>query len=851
MASLPTDQSHKRPLLSSPTHDESTSRPPHKKRIVSSRSTSPGATDQSDDQDDTADAFKEPLDVYRRDAISRQWKEYMRSSHRLLRQVETVEEKKVDSNQQLQTWQSHFNQLKTDLQRLLTDYSLERSKNQTMEYDIESILTDEWINECTENMNDSLKQGKKSMVVCAPELDNILKTWSSKRQHFTENFDLGCVVNQDLVKDYKKALSTWLEGQQSIGEANHQYRISKLKFLLLCEEVRLLKLRLGLSDQILHGTRRDLLNMENRMAMKESSVKQDIEPQHASSLDQATTPLSANDQGQMRTIMEHQQDPIVRAQKTLDQQLREIEVIKEQRISLKQQIMQLELDIKHIPESRTHKSPICRQLYHSRQYQRDKAQHIAGYVDELVQEVEDMRRHRRRLMDDMDSEQMTHIQSLEEQLGKLEYELTRIRGQRDELQCKIEMGKADSQDGRLASVKEWQIVAETRKQRASTLETEITRWLQKWAARTASREFYQYIINLDHHVLSLDSVAKDKRELEDKVSSLKQSFLSLPGWTNADQQVLDEELSSFGQLKLLETELEVFQTTYGFNPTHTITHDQVIQVLQDRIAKEQASINQSRQRVDVLQSTETQLLEEIGNIAKVYSEFDEQNTEKIKTLALAEDDFIRLQCERVKYSQIFTALNKSKDAHAMVAGALTKQIEKQMAYIKQLNEREKNLTSQIANLEKQLSTGKSASDIYQQKISELKSSVDEVKEKVIFSKDKVVEMERSIAEKIRSIEEGVHSRLRIKEDSELLRRKIEATNKVENPAEMKLRKEKEEYRSLLNCSSCGTRLKSHVLMRCMHTFCKDCLDIRIETRQRRCPTCSEPFGINDMKQFYL
>jgi hypothetical protein len=55
-------------------------------------------------------------------------------------------------------------------------------------------------------------------------------------------------------------------------------------------------------------------------------------------------------------------------------------------------------------------------------------------------------------------------------------------------------------------------------------------------------------------------------------------------------------------------------------------------------------------------------------------------------------------------------------------------------------------------------------------------------------------MERSIMDKIRSIEEGAHSRLRIEENSELLWRKIEATNKVENPAEMKLRKEKEEYR---------------------------------------------------------
>jgi outer membrane lipoprotein-sorting protein len=52
------------------------------------------------------------------------------------------------------------------------------------------MLTDEWINECTENMKESLKQNKKTMVVCDPEIDSVLKSWSSQRLRFTENFDL-------------------------------------------------------------------------------------------------------------------------------------------------------------------------------------------------------------------------------------------------------------------------------------------------------------------------------------------------------------------------------------------------------------------------------------------------------------------------------------------------------------------------------------------------------------------------------------------------------------------------------------------------------------------------------------
>lgn len=55
-------------------------------------------------------------------------------------------------------------------------------------------------------------------------------------------------------------------------------------------------------------------------------------------------------------------------------------------------------------------------------------------------------------------------------------------------------------------------------------------------------------------------------------------------------------------------------------------------------------------------------------------------------------------------------------------------------------------------------------------------------------------MEKAILERIALVEQGAHERLRLEENSELLRRKLQASTKVEKPAEMKLRKEKEEYR---------------------------------------------------------
>lgn len=74
---------------------------------------------------------------------------------------------------------------------------------------------------------------------------------------------------------------------------------------------------------------------------------------------------------------------------------------------------------------------------------------------------------------------------------------------------------------------------------------------------------------------------------------------------------------------------------------------------------------------------------------------------------------------------------------------------------------------------------------------------------------------------------------------------------------------------LLRCSTCQINFRSQVITRCMHSepldsrlvpssradnasaFCRECLDSRIQSRQRKCPHCAISFAKEDVQTLYF
>ena len=115
------------------------------------------------------------------------------------------------------------------------------------------------------------------------------------------------------------------------------------------------------------------------------------------------------------------------------------------------------------------------------------------------------------------------------------------------------------------------------------------------------------------------------------------------------------------------------------------------------------------------------------------------------------------------------------------------------------------------------------------------------------------EVKCRLNQKIEDREKEANGFRRSQEEVVPLKRKLEKFKNKDASAlgDEILLEEIKMYKSKLNCPCCGVKKKDTVLTKCFHVFCSECIRIRYETRQRKCPKCNATFGFNDYHKIYL
>ncbi|KAK8964000.1 E3 ubiquitin-protein ligase BRE1-like 1 [Platanthera guangdongensis] len=288
---------------------------------------------------------------------------------------------------------------------------------------------------------------------------------------------------------------------------------------------------------------------------------------------------------------------------------------------------------------------------------------------------------------------------------------------------------------------------------------------------------------------------------------------------------------------------------------------------QQRLAIAEAEIVDLRQNLDlsarhILKSSEMlkskneegeAYLSEIESIGQAYEDMQTQNQQLLQEITERDDYNIKLVMEGVKARQLHDVICReiqTMDKKLQEFDTLMHLYDQKAA---RFDEQLKVGSDQVVKLaedgwQSSVTLGaaqRRLSDVHTES-QELRHSLGEVQILAERSRLEVtellIELERERFKKKR-LDEGTET-MTIKVTS--LRTQTEGSVILE-----KLQQEMREFRGILKCCICHERQKEVAITKCYHLFCGQCVQRIVESRHRKCPTCSASFGPNDVKPIYI
>lgn len=264
-------------------------------------------------------------------------------------------------------------------------------------------------------------------------------------------------------------------------------------------------------------------------------------------------------------------------------------------------------------------------------------------------------------------------------------------------------------------------------------------------------------------------------------------------------------------------------------------------------------IEHLQKKLAATKQEEENLLSEMDVTGQAFEDMQEQNSRLLLQLREKDDANFKLMSERIKSNQIYKLLKEEKEELADQVLTFKTQVDAQLLVVQKLEEKEGVLQSSLVALEKELALRTQALELNKRKAVEAAQLAEDLKVQLEHTQAKLKEIQVSVAEN-RTARERESSKLKsAQEDLSRLRRKLEKQKKVEvySDADEILQEEINQYKAKLRCPCCNMRDKETVLTKCFHVFCYECLKMRYDTRQRKCPKCNCAFGANDFHRIYI
>ncbi|KAL0040814.1 hypothetical protein WJX79_006359 [Trebouxia sp. C0005] len=145
-------------------------------------------------------------------------------------------------------------------------------------------------------------------------------------------------------------------------------------------------------------------------------------------------------------------------------------------------------------------------------------------------------------------------------------------------------------------------------------------------------------------------------------------------------------------------------------------------------------------------------------------------------------------------------------------------------------------------------------------LAQVKRDKDDMSNSLKEKCSQLADLQRESADKKRALDAECeklsrekHKRQRIEEDKQAMQSRLEQAQQMKGKSGMSRQAEEEleALRGLLRCNVCHERQKDVIITKCMHMFCKPCIQRNLDARHRKCPGCGAAFGNKDVQQFFF
>ncbi|KAJ1680333.1 E3 ubiquitin-protein ligase bre1 [Spiromyces aspiralis] len=625
--------------------------------------------------------------------------------------------------------------------------------------------------------------------------------------------------------------------------------------------------------------------------LSEAPATSNTQPPDPMNQEQSVNGLSTPGGHQAATDSNKEGEEVVELKVLADQRLKELEEMVEIRTTLRREIDELKLQLSHIPEDRIKDTPICRELEEQNRHLRDTTKRQEAETESLAKELEELRAARRSNLERVINEESQQRRQVESELAKVQQDLMRVRSHRDMIQRELSelKSRVAATDSKLS---EHKILADARQERLSILISENRRLRADIAALVGDRMAVQFYMGrkFDETVTITEHLRKRLVATEEQAKALDERLKKLTEACDA-QKAADDAISALQQqsvtVERLRKQLCAYESIIGFpcvddegrvivgdessakmqtigdggaaerqghhpNGAFPLSSD-LVEKLTAQLAEKQAQLDRvNLEREESAQASQL-MEEELESLCRLSDELQQQFTSKVEEIAISRQKQItKLVGEKSKYEEKFLALNKERDAIKATIKALRAQSLKQMEALRGSEASERHLRSELVQADKEIAALRRQVNTALQKLDETTRSIQTLEQRNAELQGQLGEVRLVLDERTLAAEKAAHENRQLTKDVMRLRTQLERANAATAASSnAELRRLCDDYKTLLKCTSCKLRFKSHVLQRCMHVFCKQCIDSRIETRQRKCPTCGESFGTGDIKQIFL